>query len=149
MDTLYLGGNYVRIVCERVWRKLKMCAIQRSLATRSQDWQVAKMVHMCEACRGSWKVMTTGVLQDKTSSLARYYRIKLLSLPFYLPLFWLFLFSTSYYKFDIFFFILCIVFSHKKVTFLSLSLNLFFTFCLIFILFLLHQFFRLMNFCVN
>ena len=147
MDTLYLGGNYVRIVCERVWRKLKMCAIQRSLATRSQDWQVAKMVHMCEACRGSWKVMTTGVLQDKTSSLARYYRIKLLSLPFYLPLFWLFLFSTSYYKFDIFFFILCIVFSHKKCYF-SLSFNLFFIFCLIF-LFLLHQFFRLMNFCVN
>ena len=131
-------------MCERVWRKLKMCAIQRSLATRSQDWQVAKMVHMCEACRGSWKVMTTGVLQDKTSSLARYYRIKLLSLPFYLPLFWLFLFSTSYYKFDIFFFILCIVFSHKKVTSLSLSLSLSLSICFSFFVWFFFYFY-----CIN
>ena len=72
------------------------------------------------------------------------------SLPFYLPLFWLFLFSTSYYIVDIFFFILCIVFSHKKGHFslsLSLSLSLY-IFVWIF-LFLLHQFFRLMKFCVN
>ena len=43
-----------------------------------------------------------------------------LTLSLYLPLFCLFLFSLSYYKFVIFYSILCIVSSHKKG---SLSLN--------------------------
>ena len=38
LETLYLGGNHVRIVCERVWRKAQECAIKKSLTTRSHDW---------------------------------------------------------------------------------------------------------------
>ena len=64
-------------------------------------------------------------------------------LSLYLPLFCLFLFSLSYYKFVIFSFILCIVFSNKKVFSLSLSLNV-----LVDFYFLLHLCFRLINFCV-
>ena len=40
--------------------------------------------------------------------------------------FWLFLFSSSYYKFPILFHLLCIVFSHKNV--ISLSFSNFFLF---------------------
>ena len=53
-------------MCERVWRKLKMCALTKSLAIgKSLEW------HTCEACSGSWRVTTAGALQDKTSNLAR------------------------------------------------------------------------------
>ena len=38
LDTLYLGENYVRVLCERVWRKLKMCALKKSLAIGSRNW---------------------------------------------------------------------------------------------------------------
>ena len=48
----------------------------------------------------------------------------ILPLSLYFPLFCLFLFSHSYYKFVIFSFILCIVSLHKK-SFLSLSLSIF------------------------
>ena len=52
-----------------VWENVKKsqkCAIQESLATsKSPEW------HMCEACRGSWRVTPAVALQDKTSSLTR------------------------------------------------------------------------------
>ena len=38
LDTLYLGGNSVRVVCERVWRIDQVCAIKRLLATGTRDW---------------------------------------------------------------------------------------------------------------
>ena len=66
LETLYLGGNYVRVVCKRVWRKLKKCALKKSLViSKSPEW------HTYEACRGSWRVTLAVALQDKTSSLAR------------------------------------------------------------------------------
>ena len=37
-----VGEIYVRIVCKRVWRKLKMCVLKKSLATGSHDREVAK-----------------------------------------------------------------------------------------------------------
>ena len=43
---MYLGENYARVVCEKVWRNLKKCAIQGSLAIGSHDWQVARMAHV-------------------------------------------------------------------------------------------------------
>ena len=30
-ETLYLGGNHVRVVCERVWRKAQECARKKGL----------------------------------------------------------------------------------------------------------------------
>ena len=59
-------------------------------------------------------------------------------LSLYLPLFCLFLFSLSYYKFVIFSFILCIVFSNKKKKVISLSLSylvFFFFFFLVLVIF--------------
>ena len=54
LETLFLGGNNVRVVCERVWRFDQECAIrtdsQLELATDS-EWWLAKMKHTCEACR--------------------------------------------------------------------------------------------------
>ena len=68
---------------------------------------------------------------------------------FHLPLFCLFLFTLSYYKFVILCSILCIVFPHKNVIYLSLSLSLS-IFCefLFLFLFFLHLCFRLINFCI-
>ena len=37
LEILYLGENHVRVVCVRVWKKLK-----KGLATGSRDWRVAK-----------------------------------------------------------------------------------------------------------
>ena len=42
LEILYLGGNHVRVVCERVWRKAQKCALKKSLTTESHDWWVAK-----------------------------------------------------------------------------------------------------------
>ena len=59
LETLYLGGNHVRVVCERVWWKAQKCAIKKSLATGSRDWQVAKMAHVWRM-RGELKGHTQG-----------------------------------------------------------------------------------------
>ena len=42
LETLYLGGNHVKVVCERVWRKVQDCAFSKGLTTGSRDLQVAK-----------------------------------------------------------------------------------------------------------
>ena len=42
LETLYLGGNHVRVGCEKVWRKAQEYAFKKSLATGSRDWRVAK-----------------------------------------------------------------------------------------------------------
>ena len=74
LKTLYLGGNHVRVVCERVWRKAQECALKKGLATRSRDWlaigKSPKVAHMW-SMQGSWKIMPAVALQDKTSSLAK------------------------------------------------------------------------------
>ena len=42
LETLYLGGNHVRVVCEKVWRNAQECALKKGLVTGSHDWQVTK-----------------------------------------------------------------------------------------------------------
>ena len=58
LETLYLGGNNVRIVCEKMWRINQVCTIKRQLATGL--W----VEHA-----GSWRVRTVGSLLDKKYSL--------------------------------------------------------------------------------
>ena len=35
LETLYFGGNHVKVVCERVWRNAQDCAIKQGLAAGS------------------------------------------------------------------------------------------------------------------
>ena len=42
LETLYLGANHVRVVCERVWRKAQDCALSKGLAIGSRGLEVAK-----------------------------------------------------------------------------------------------------------
>ena len=64
LETLYLCGNHVRVVYERVWRKTQKCAFCRDsrldLASDSRldltsDSRLASRQkrHTCEACRGA------------------------------------------------------------------------------------------------
>ena len=72
-ETLYLGGNHVRVVCERVWRKAQDCAPSNGLATGSRALIAAckspKDAHEWSMQR-SWTVTPVGALQDKKSNLA-------------------------------------------------------------------------------
>ena len=72
-ETLYLGENHVRVVCERVWRKAQDCALSKRLATRSHGLLAAckspKDAHEWSMQR-SWTVTPVGALQDKKSNLA-------------------------------------------------------------------------------
>ena len=62
---MYLGGNNVKVVCERVWRFDQECATRRWPATGdSPKWST------CVKHIGRWKVRTAGSLQDKKYSLA-------------------------------------------------------------------------------
>ena len=58
LETLYLGENYARVVCERVWRKAQKYAFYRDsqldLASGSQLASCQRR-HMCEACKGAKK----------------------------------------------------------------------------------------------
>ena len=72
LETLYLGGNNVRVVCERVWRIDRAYAIKRQLVTRSRNWLASgassKCVTHVEHAR-SWRVTTAGSLQEKNYKL--------------------------------------------------------------------------------
>ena len=52
LETLYLGGNYVRVVCERVWRNAQDNAVKQGLAEGSRLASRQKL-HTCRACRGA------------------------------------------------------------------------------------------------
>ena len=81
LDTLYLGGNYVRVVCTRVWR-IQVCEHSErfswldltndSRLTTRQNASRVKHV-------GCWRVMTAEALQDKKwqSGLTVILRVKL------------------------------------------------------------------------
>ena len=72
--TLYLGGNHVRVVCERVWRIAQDCAKKQGLATGSSGWLVAcKPPECCTRTKHarSWRVALAVALQDKSLRLAR------------------------------------------------------------------------------
>ena len=38
---MYLGGNHLRVVCERVWRIAQVCAKKQGLEARSRGWLAA------------------------------------------------------------------------------------------------------------
>ena len=73
LETLYLGGNNVRVVCERMWRVDQECATRRWLVTGTRSRHASGdspkwSVHVKHA--GRWRVRTAGSLQDKKYSLA-------------------------------------------------------------------------------
>ena len=72
VETLYLGGNNVRVVCERVWRNSSWVHLrgvsQLDLATDSRLASRQSVTRVKYA--GSWRVMTARALQDKKYSLA-------------------------------------------------------------------------------
>ena len=74
LETLYLGGNHVRVMCERVWRKDQECALKKGLVTGSHEWlmtgKMLKVAHVWSMQR-SWRVTPTVAVQNKTSSLSR------------------------------------------------------------------------------
>ena len=52
LETLYLGGNHVRVVCERVWRNAQDSAVKQRLARGS--WLASRQkLHTRKACRGA------------------------------------------------------------------------------------------------
>ena len=69
--TLYLGGNHVRVVCKRMWRKAYVHS------ARPHDWisrlvaagKSPKEAHVWSMQR-SWTIMPAIALQDKKSRLA-------------------------------------------------------------------------------
>ena len=73
LETLYLGGNHVRVVCERVWRKFQDYAPNKGLETGSHGLLAAckspKDAHEW-SMQKSWTIKPIGALQDKKSSLA-------------------------------------------------------------------------------
>ena len=73
LETLLLFGNNVKVVCEKVWRIDRACAIKRQLATRSRNWLASgassKCVTRVEHAR-SWRVRTARSLQEKNYKLA-------------------------------------------------------------------------------
>ena len=52
LKTLYLGGNHVRVMCERVKKSSRLCTQQGT-----RDWnsrlESRQRMHMSEACRGA------------------------------------------------------------------------------------------------
>ena len=56
LETLYLGGNHVSVVCERVCREAQKCAFCKDsrLDLASGSWLASRQKkHKCEACRGA------------------------------------------------------------------------------------------------
>ena len=52
LETLYLGGNHVRVVWKRVWRNTQDSAVKQGLAGSSRLASCQKL-HTCRACRGA------------------------------------------------------------------------------------------------
>jgi len=80
LDTLYLGGGHVRVVCEKMWR-IQVCVQSKAflrlelasdlrLELASDSWLMTRQSATRVKYTRSWKVMTTGALQDKKDSLA-------------------------------------------------------------------------------
>ena len=68
LKTLYLGGNHVRVVCERVWRKIKIVHSTRDSQLDLAACKSPKDAHEWSMQR-SWTIILVGALQDKKSNL--------------------------------------------------------------------------------
>ena len=82
---MYLGGNHVKVVCERVWRIAQVCAKKQELTARSCGWLVtashqidAHVPSMLEA-EVSCQLFTTG--QKSQAGQAVCSRLKLATQP--------------------------------------------------------------------
>ena len=72
LETLYLGGNNVRVVCERVWL-IQVCVQLRAFSWLELASDLRLMTRQSAICvkhAESWRVMIAGSLQDKKYSLA-------------------------------------------------------------------------------
>ena len=85
LDTMYLGGNHVRVVCERVWR-FQVC-VHSGAFSRLEFVSGLRLMTRQNATRvkhvGSWRVMTIGALQDKKgqSGQSVFLRLELATCP--------------------------------------------------------------------
>ena len=73
LETLYLSGNHVKVVCERMWRNAQDCALKQALATGSRGWlTIGKPPEDAHerSMQRSWTVMPALALQDKKFRLA-------------------------------------------------------------------------------
>ena len=70
LKTLYLGGNHVRVMCERMWKNAQECALSRASRLDLAASKSPKEAHVWNM-QGSWRVTPAGALQGKTSGLAR------------------------------------------------------------------------------
>ena len=72
LDILYLGGDHVRVVCEKVWRiQVCMHSERFSWLDLASDPRLATRQHATRVKHaGNWRVMTAGALQNKKDSLA-------------------------------------------------------------------------------
>ena len=67
---MYLGGNHVRVVCERMWRIAQDCAKKQGLASGSHGCKPPKWCTRAKHAR-SWSVAPIVALQNKSPKLAR------------------------------------------------------------------------------
>ena len=71
---MYLGGNHVRVMCEKVWRITQDCAKKQGLEAGSRGWLAAcKPPECCTHAKHakSWRVAPIVALQDKSPKPAR------------------------------------------------------------------------------
>ena len=72
--TLYLGGNHVRVVCERVWRNAQDCAKKQGLITGSRRWLAT--------CKPPEVAHVPSMPKVETSCQLEHYRTKSIDWPF-------------------------------------------------------------------
>ena len=70
LETLYLRGNHVRVVCERVWKKAQECTLNKASQLDLVTCKLPNEAYVWSMHR-SWRVTPARTLQDKTSSLAK------------------------------------------------------------------------------
>ena len=70
LETLYLGGNNIRVECERVWRFDQECATRRWITTGlvTDSWVVTCQKWSTRVkYAGRWRIKTVGPLHDKST----------------------------------------------------------------------------------
>ena len=82
---MYLGGNHVRVVCERVWRIAQVCAKKQGLTAGFRGWLVAASrqieahVPSMPEAKASRQLFTTG--QKSQAGQAVCLQLKLVTQP--------------------------------------------------------------------
>ena len=77
LETLYWGGNHVRIVCERVWRNAQDCAVKQGRGWISQEARGLQVAKKCTRAKHAGELnshatwSTTGQKSRLAIKLAR------------------------------------------------------------------------------